>query len=226
MVRESPQILQVKTLAGLTLTSGVYGFSSSGFLTVTLVLDAQNDPNALFVFKFGSTLITASASNVLLVNGAQACNVYWQVRSSATFGTATAFPGSVLAQASVTATTGVTLNSGLYALTAAVTLDTNITNTQGTCDGIVVSITATTSTTSVPATTSTATSTTSVPTTKSTATSTLSTRLSTSTTVSSPTTTVLITSTIPDSASTTTVTAGEPDLKFKFNQWQIEVHAA
>ncbi|OQN95532.1 hypothetical protein B0A48_18641 [Cryoendolithus antarcticus] len=112
-------------LGGRTLYSGVYQFSSSGGLTGQLILDAQNNPNAVFVFKFGSTLTTASASSVVLINGAQACNVYWQVGSSATFGTGTQFLGVVLAQASITATTGTSLSRGaLYALNAAVTLDT------------------------------------------------------------------------------------------------------
>ncbi|OQO02659.1 hypothetical protein B0A48_12188 [Cryoendolithus antarcticus] len=112
-------------LGGRTLNSGVYQFSSSGGLTGQLVLDAQNNPNAVFVFKFGSTLTTASASSVVLINGAQACNVFWQIGSSATFGTGTQFLGVVLAQASITATTGTSLSRGaLYALAAAVTLDT------------------------------------------------------------------------------------------------------
>lgn len=175
-----------QNLGGLTLTSGVYGFSSSGSLTGTLTLDAQGDPNALFVFKFGSTLITASNSNVVLINGAQACDVYWQVGSSATLGTGTAFIGNVIAQASITATTGVSLlGGGLYAMTAAVTLDTNMINPQGSCGGSVV--------------------TTSVSTTS--PTSTISSTLSDSTTNSVPTTTVSVTTTSTNSASTTTITA-------------------
>jgi Ice-binding-like len=151
-----------ENLGGLTLTSGVYGFSSSGFLTGTLTLDAQGDPNALFVFKFGSTLITASSSSVVLINKAQGCNVFWQVGSSATLGTGTVFIGNILAEASITATTGVVLSSGgLYALTAAVTLDTNTIsqlgscgNVQlGSCGDVVVSSSSTTSAIPAPTTT-------------------------------------------------------------------------
>ncbi|KAK5724431.1 hypothetical protein LTR15_004476 [Elasticomyces elasticus] len=121
-------------LGGQTLTPGVYSFSSSGGLTGNLILDAQGDPNAQFVFQFGSTITTASASSVVLINGAQACNVFWQVGSSATLGTATIFVGVVIAQASITATTGVSLlGGGLYALTAAVTLDTNVIDPLGAC---------------------------------------------------------------------------------------------
>jgi len=121
-------------LGGLNLTAGVYGFSSSGALTGNLILDAEGDQDALFVIKFGSTITTAASSSVELINGAQACNVYWQVGSSATFGSKTAFVGNVLAKASITATTSATVsNGGLYALTAAVTLDTNTINPAGSC---------------------------------------------------------------------------------------------
>ena len=122
-----------------TLTPGIYNFASSGGLTGTLTLDAQNNPNAVFVFQFGSTLTTATASSVILINGAQACNVFWQVGSSATFGTGTNFIGVVIAQASITATTGVALRGGgFYALAAAVTLDTNAIDPNGACGAAVV----------------------------------------------------------------------------------------
>ena len=73
-------------LGGLNLTPGAYGYSSSAQLTGQLTLDAQGDPNAQFVFVIGSTLTTASASSVNLVNGASPCNVFWRVGSSATLG--------------------------------------------------------------------------------------------------------------------------------------------
>lgn len=84
-------------LGGLTLVAGVYHFSTSAQLTGTLTLDAQGDANAVFIFQIGSTLTTASNSSVLLINGAQNCNVFWQVGSSATLGTGTAFVGNILA---------------------------------------------------------------------------------------------------------------------------------
>jgi len=191
-------------LGGMTLGSGVYKFSSSGFLTGTLTLDGQGNPDALFVFQFGSTLITASNSAVVLINGAQACNVYWQVGSSATLGTGTAFTGYVLATASITATTGVSVNGGLYAMTAAVTLDTNAVNPQGNCVGTVATSITDTSTTSATVSptvnTISATSATVSPTAN-----TVSTTLSTSEIV--PTVTSTVTSTVTDPASTTTITA-------------------
>ena len=77
-------------------------------LTGNLTLDAQGDPNAVFIFQVASTLITATDSSVRLVNGAQACNVFWQVGSSATLGTRTAFKGNVLALTSISVKDGAT----------------------------------------------------------------------------------------------------------------------
>ncbi|MFG2259983.1 ice-binding family protein [Streptomyces mirabilis] len=88
-------------IGGLTLVPGVYNASSSLNLTGTVTLNAQGDPNAVFIFKIASTLITAPASNVLLVNGAQACNVFWQVGSSATLDTNSFFKGNILALQSI-----------------------------------------------------------------------------------------------------------------------------
>jgi type VI secretion system secreted protein VgrG len=113
-------------LGGRTLVAGVYKFDSSAQLTGGLTLNAQNDPTALFIFQIGSTLTTASLSSVTFVNGANADNVYWQVGSSATLGTGTVFQGSIVAQASITLTTGATIEDGrALARTGAVTLDTN-----------------------------------------------------------------------------------------------------
>jgi hypothetical protein len=113
-------------LGGTTETPGVYASPAGTFgITGTLTLDAQGDPNAIFIFQAASTLITASASNVVLVNGAQASNVYWVVGSSATLGTYSILRGNVLAQASITVTTGATLDGRALARTAAVTLDTD-----------------------------------------------------------------------------------------------------
>jgi len=121
----------------MTLTDGVYCFSSSVGLTGTLTLDAQGDPNAVFIFQIGSTLTTASASSVNLINGAQSCMVVWQVGSSATLGTTTAFSGNVLALTSNTATTGVTVDGRLLAQNGAVTLDSN-TVTRAQCAAVPV----------------------------------------------------------------------------------------
>jgi hypothetical protein len=113
-------------LGGLTLTPGVYCFDSSAGLTGTLTLNAQGDPNSVFVFQIGSTLTTASNSSVLITTGGPACNVFWQVGSSATLGTTTSFQGNILALTSITLTTGADIVSGrALARNGAVTLDTN-----------------------------------------------------------------------------------------------------
>jgi Ice-binding-like len=114
-----------KDLGGQTLQPGVYSASAAMALTGTVTLDAQGDPNAVFVFQAGSTLISASSSTVALIGAAQACNVFWQVGSSATFGTSTTFLGSVLALTSITMQTGAKIQGRLLARNGQVSLDTN-----------------------------------------------------------------------------------------------------
>jgi type VI secretion system secreted protein VgrG len=118
-------------LGGTTKLAGVYVSPTLG-LTGTLTLDAKGDPDATFVFKASSTLITATNSRVLLLNGANPCRVVWQVGSSATFGTGTRFVGDVLAYTSISAKTSATFRGRLLARNGAVTLDTN-TITNDTC---------------------------------------------------------------------------------------------
>lgn len=113
-------------LGGMTLTPGVYCFSSSAQLTGDLTLDAQGDPDAVFIFQIGSTLTTAPGSSVNVINGGSPCNVFWQVGSSATLDTTTAFVGTIIASESVTLNTGATISPGrALALNGAVTMDSN-----------------------------------------------------------------------------------------------------
>ena len=119
-------------LGGLTLTSGVYHDSSSFGLTGTLTLDAQGNANAVWIFQAGSTLTTASGSKVVLLNGADACNIFWQIGSSATLGTGSSFIGNILALTDITVTTGVTVDGRVLARNGAVTLDSD-TITKGDC---------------------------------------------------------------------------------------------
>ncbi|MEP7125132.1 MAG: ice-binding family protein [Byssovorax sp.] len=114
-----------QNLGGLTLTAGVYCFSTAAQLTGTLTLDAQGNPNAVFVFQVGSTLTTAAASQVTFINGGQPCNVFWQVGTSATIGAGTAFAGDILALTSVTLSTGANVVGRALARNGAVTMDTN-----------------------------------------------------------------------------------------------------
>lgn len=129
------QDLTGQDLGGLTLQPGVYNFDSSAQLTGTLTLDALGNPDALFVFQIGSTLTTASASAVELINGGSECNIFWQVGSSATLGTATSFMGNILALASITLNTGANIVSGrALASTGQVTMDDN----DVLCDGCTI----------------------------------------------------------------------------------------
>jgi hypothetical protein len=124
-----------QNLGGRTLTPGVYRYGSSAQLTGALVLDAQGDSHGVFIFQIGSTLTTASSSSVRLINGGNQGNVFWQVGSSATLGTGTAFSGNIIALTSISLTNGATVVGRLLARNGAVTLDNNrISNRTWTAD--------------------------------------------------------------------------------------------
>jgi hypothetical protein len=117
-----------KDLGGMTLTPGVYTFSSSAQLTGVLTLDDRGDGNGVFIFQIGSTLTTAPNSYVRMINPDMICGhaVFWQVGSSATLGTGTFFEGSILALTSITLETGARIIEGrALARNGAVTLDAN-----------------------------------------------------------------------------------------------------
>ena len=115
-------------LGNRTLTAGTYKYTSSAQLTGPLMLDAQNNPDAQFVFQIASQLTTASASSVVLLNGASPCNVYWQIGSSAVLGSTTAFQGNVMALTSISLNNGATVIGRLLARNGAVTLINNVIN--------------------------------------------------------------------------------------------------
>ena len=114
-------------LANLNLVAGVYSGPNKSPLSLTgpLVLDGAGNNDSVFIFQTASTLTTASNSTITLINGAQECNVFWQVGSSATLGTGSVFAGNILAMSSITVTTGVTVHGRALARNAAVTLDTD-----------------------------------------------------------------------------------------------------
>ena len=120
-------------LANLQLGPGVYSGPSKGALLLSgpLVLDGGGNLDAVFIFQTDSTLTTGSSSTVSLINGAQACNVFWQIGSSATLGTSSTFVGNILAMQSITVTTGVTVHGRALARNAAVTLDTDVFTSSG-----------------------------------------------------------------------------------------------
>lgn len=113
-------------LGGQTLPPGLY--KSTNSLEVSsgdLTLDAQGDADAVFIFQAASTLTTTSGRQVVLVNGAKAANVFWQVGSSATLGTTSSFQGTIMADQAITLETGATLNGRVLARIAEVALDSN-----------------------------------------------------------------------------------------------------
>ncbi len=113
-------------LGGQTLVPGLYKSTSSlAISSGDLTLDAQGNANAVFVFQIASTLTVTTGHQVILTGGAKAANVFWVVGSSATLGTNSVFKGTIMAQASITITTGATLDGRALAVTGAVTLDTN-----------------------------------------------------------------------------------------------------
>lgn len=129
-------------LGGQLLLPGVYSGDALQ-LTGTLTLDAQGDAGAVFIFRAASSLTTASGSSVSLVNGAGACNVFWQVTSSATLGTGSTMAGTVMALTSIWAGTDASIQGRLLARNGEVTLDSN-TFTRATCAEVVETTTSTT----------------------------------------------------------------------------------
>jgi hypothetical protein len=113
-------------IGGQTLPPGLYNSTSTlAISSGDLTLDAQGDADAVFIFQIASTLTTTSGRQVLLINGAKSANVFWQVGTSATLGTTSAFQGTIMADQAVTLDTGATLNGRALAHIAAVTLDSN-----------------------------------------------------------------------------------------------------
>ena len=124
-------------LGGMTLLPGVYCFpSTSAAVTGTLTLNANGNANAVFVFQIGSPLTINSGSSVVVINGGQNCNVFWQVGSSATLFTTSTVPGTIIALTNIALQTGARLSGRAIARNAAVNLDSN---TVGGCaSGVVI----------------------------------------------------------------------------------------
>jgi len=113
-------------IGGLTLTPGLYKSTSSlAISSGDLTLDAKGNANAIFIFQIASTLTTTSGRKVILSGNALASNIYWQVGSSATFGTTSVFKGTVMAMQSITFNTGATLDGKALARTGGVTMAGN-----------------------------------------------------------------------------------------------------
>ena len=117
--------LSGEDLGGLKLAPGTYRYNAAALMTGALILDAEGDPNAEFVFQIGSQLTTESASSVVLVNGASPCNVYWQVGSSAVLGTTTSFQGTLMALTSISLNSKATVVGRMLARNGQVSLIEN-----------------------------------------------------------------------------------------------------
>jgi hypothetical protein len=123
----TPTVLAAPDLAGQVLTPGTYSTASGTFANSgSLTLNGLGDPSAVFIFRAASTVITSNLSTMVLTNGAQACNVFWQVGSSATLGVSSTFIGHIYALTSITANTSATIFGQLLARNGAVTLNSNI----------------------------------------------------------------------------------------------------
>lgn len=113
-------------IGGLTLTPGLYKSTSS--LAVSsgdVTFDAKGNADAVFIIQIASTLTTTSGRKVILSGGAKASNIFWQVGTSATFGTTSVFKGTIMAMQSITFNTGATLDGKALARTGGITLAGN-----------------------------------------------------------------------------------------------------
>lgn len=125
-------VLTGQNLGGQTLTAGVYCFGSSAQLNGTLVLNAQGNANAVFIFEVGGALTTLSNSQVTIINGGSGNNVFWQVGGSATLGTTSQFAGNILALSNIALDSGANISCGrALSLNGGVTMDTNDISTNG-----------------------------------------------------------------------------------------------
>ena len=125
--RTLDSVLVAGNLGGQTLAPGLYTSGTSLEITSgDLTLDAQGDPDAVWIFQMASTLVTTDGRQVILSGGAQAANVFWQVGSSATIGGSSVFKGNILAHTSITMnSSGTVLGGRLLAMHGAVALDAN-----------------------------------------------------------------------------------------------------
>jgi hypothetical protein len=135
---QKPRIASDAELGGETLVGGVYTRPTTADMGLTgvLTLDGDNNPDSVWVFQAGRALTVGSAASVVLINGANPCNVFWQVSSSATLGTTSSFVGTIMADQSITMNTGATLQGRVLARIAAVNLHNNVITTPDCADDV------------------------------------------------------------------------------------------
>ena len=134
---QGPTTAMPPDMVGMRLVGGVYNRAAAMGLTGALTLDGENDPTKVWVFQAGTTLITGSGASVRLIRGANPCNVFWQVGSSATLGTTTRFVGTIMADQTITMNNAATLRGRALASIGAVNLHNNVITTDD-CNGDVV----------------------------------------------------------------------------------------
>jgi hypothetical protein len=179
-------------LGGQTLTGGVYTAANAMSLTGSVPLTLSGSASSVFIFQAGTTLTTGSDSSVVLTGGVLACNVFWQVGTSATIGSSTSFQGNILASTSISIDNAATIAGRALALNGAVTL-LDDTLSAPSCN------------TTPPTTPSTTTPTTTTPTTTTPSTTTPTTTTPTTTTPSTTTAPVTTAPVTGSTSSTTTV---------------------
>ncbi|MEO9176592.1 MAG: ice-binding family protein, partial [Gaiellales bacterium] len=110
-------------LAGATITPGLYAIAGAVSNTTTVTLDGGGDPSAVFVFQVNGAMAMAAGSHVVLVNGAQASHVFWQVNGAGAIGAGASFAGTMMALNAVAVGNGSVVNGRAFALNGALTLD-------------------------------------------------------------------------------------------------------
>lgn len=120
-------ISRIGDLGGMTLTPGLYKSTGGmGVATSDLFLDAQHDGEAVFIFQMATTFISAAGKKIILMNGAKASNIFWQVGTSGTLGGSSTFEGTMMADQSIGCASGAVVNGRVLARIAAVNLAANI----------------------------------------------------------------------------------------------------
>ncbi len=110
--------------SGEVLTAGVYSIAAAGSAIATLSLDAGGNPNALFVFKIGGAFTTAAGTQIVLINGALACNVFWKVEGAIAMAAGTSMKGSLIANnAAISMAAGGKLEGRMFSTAGAVAID-------------------------------------------------------------------------------------------------------
>lgn len=122
-LNETPAVTVGSEFAGLTLSPGIYSNAAGISVNGVLSVDAQNNPNALFIFQTPAALTTGAASKINLMNGAQACNIFWQVGTTSTLGASSDFKGNLLSRGAFVSSAGSTVTGRVLVTQGSATLN-------------------------------------------------------------------------------------------------------